>query len=166
MKYFLNKTIGELNVLKVLNVLNVLNVLIMPKDPSLACWALFFNRSRTISLPLQNKRYIYPYIWSQRRYSPSSAWKRSVLWSWNTKETSELCHSNPRNNDILASTARTFRWEWVRVDGQTENGDERRRSSYTEPKIMPSHSIAMTRYALTWNHIRWPNMRWHDIPLH
>ena len=32
-----------LNVLNVLGVLYVLNVLNMPKDASLACWALFFS---------------------------------------------------------------------------------------------------------------------------
>ena len=47
-----------LNVLNALNVLNVLNILIMPKDASLACWALFYataqigaNFARTFSFP-------------------------------------------------------------------------------------------------------------------
>ena len=34
-------TLTLLKVLNVLNLLNVLSVLNMPKDPALACWALF-----------------------------------------------------------------------------------------------------------------------------
>ena len=36
-------TLTSLNVLDVLDVLNMLSVLNMPKDASLACWALFYN---------------------------------------------------------------------------------------------------------------------------
>ena len=43
-------TLTLLKLLNMLNVLNVLNVLDMPKDPLLACWALFFILQRNITL--------------------------------------------------------------------------------------------------------------------